>query len=453
VTLSGRIAEFAFQEREIPEGVAACAIDHILDAIGVGLAASSLPTSAGWHAAVRALGAGEEAGALGFAGRLPAPSAALLNGALIHSLEYDDTHTASIVHGSAVVVAAALAAVQRHGASGAELVRAVVAGWEVMIRMGLAAPGAFQRRGFQVTAVGGPFVAALLATLVARTSPREAMDAMGIAGSQAGGVFEFLVEGATVKAMHPGWAAHAGLVAAELAAGGMTGPTTIFEGKHGFYRLYAGDEEAPARLAGLLDSLGSRWLLLEASLKGYPCCHYLHSFLEAAERLYRGGVGAESISAIDCEVPEEEAMLICEPWERKLAPVSGYEAKFSLPYALAVMLCRGEINVATFAGAASDRAALALAQRVRWRPWRGSGFPQRFAAKLSVQLRDGKRREELVPQVRGSPERPFTREEIDAKFSANAALRLGKTGARELREAIRALPGGAPPATWKLAPS
>jgi 2-methylcitrate dehydratase PrpD len=451
VSLARRIADFAFQEGEIPKDVSLCAVDHILDTIGVGIAASSLPDSARLHAAVRALGAAEEAAALGFAGCLPAASAALLNGTLIHSLEYDDTHTASIVHGSSVVVAAALAAAQKHGANGAQLVRAVVTGWEIMIRMGLAAPGAFQRRGFQITAVGGPFIAALVSTLLACREPRDAVNAMGIAGSQAGGVFEFLSEGATVKAMHPGWAAHAGLVAAELAAGGMTGPSTIFEGQHGFYRLYADDEGAPARLAALLDSLGSRWLILEASFKGYPCCHYIHPFLEAAARLRSKVVSAETISEVDCEVPEEEAMLICEPWQRKLAPASGYEAKFSLPYALAVMLCDGEVGVATFAGAASHRAALELAPRVRWRPWRNSGFPQRFAAKLSIRLGNQSVLEETVPQVRGGPERPFTRAEIDAKFMANAALRLGAGAARELREAIRALPGGPPPSTWKLA--
>lgn len=449
MTLTRRIADFAFEKKEIPEDVAKCAVDHILDAIGVGLAASSLPGSERLHAAVRALGASDEATALGFADRLPAPSAALLNGTLIHSLEYDDTHTASIVHGSSVVVSAALAAAQRHHASGAELVRAVLAGWEVFIRMGLAAPGAFQRRGFQITAVGGPFVAALVATLLARRSPQDAVNAMGIAGSQAGGVFEFLSEGATVKAMHPGWAAHAGLVAAELAAGGMTGPSTIFEGPHGFYRLYTGDDSAPARLHALLDSLGGRWLIVEASLKGYPCCHYLHPFLEIAARLRARSVRAEDIAALECDVPQEEAMLICDPWERKQAPASGYDAKFSLPYALGVMLCDGEVGVQTFAGAASHRGALALAHRVSWRPWADSGFPQRFAGRVRAKMRDGTVFEESIPQVRGSPERPFAASEIDGKFTANAALRLGERAARELCGAIRALPDSAP-ATWTL---
>ncbi len=447
MTLSGRLADFVFQNWVIPEEAACCAVDHILDAVGVGLAAASLPASEKLHAAVRVLGAGEDASALGFPGRLPAPSAALFNGTLVHSLEYDDTHTPSIVHGSSVVVTAALAAAQRHRASGADFVRAVLAGWEVMIRLGLAAPGAFQRRGFQITAVGGPFVAALVATLLARRSAELAVHAMGIAGSQAGGVFEFLAEGATVKALHPGWAAHAGLIAAELAAGGMTGPSTIFEGAHGFYRLYAGDETAPQKLERLLDSLGSRWMILEASLKGYPCCHYLHPFLEAAARLRAKGVRAADIEALACDVPPEEAMLICDPWDRKLAPVSGYDAKFSLPYALGVLLCDGEVTVRTFAGAADHRGALELAPRVRWRPWPDSGFPARFGARVRAKLRDGRVLEETVPQVRGSPERPFTRDEIDAKFLANASMRLGADAAERFLAAIRALPDVSP-AAW-----
>lgn len=443
-TLSQRMAQFAFglEVSSIPAEVRNCALDHILDLMGVAIAASSVPGSDGLHAAVRALGTGEEASALGFEGKLPATSAALLNGTLAHSLEYDDTHTASIVHGSSVIVTAALAAGEKHDASGAEMVAAVVAGWELMIRMGLAAPGAFQRRGFQITAVGGPFIAALIATLLARRTQADAVNAMGIAGSQAGGVFEFLSEGATVKSMHAGWAAHAGLVAAELAAGGMTGPTTIFEGTHGFYRTYAADAEAPVRLSALLDTLGSKWLLLEASLKGYPCCHYIHPFLEIAQRLRAKAVQPEDIASIECQVPQEEAMLICDPWSRKQAPASGYDAKFSLPYAMAVMLCDGKVEVKTFSGAAAHPSALALAQRISWQPWADSGFPARFAAQVRVRLKNDDFFEESVSQVRGAPERPFSREEIDEKFDANAALRIEHDAGRSLRDAIRALPAG-----------
>jgi len=437
-TLAARMARFAMalDAQRIPDAIAECAREHILDALGVGLAASSLAGSEALYRAVRALGAAEEATALGFPGRLPAASAALLNGTLIHSLEYDDTHTGAIVHGSAVVVAAALAAAERHGATAKDLTRAVVAGWEILIRIGLAAPGAFQRRGFQVTAVGGPFAAALIGSLLAGRDEKAAVNAMGIAGSQSSGVFEFLAEGATVKAMHPGWAAHAGLVAAELAAAGVTGPATIFEGAHGFYRAYADDGEAPARLAELLDSLGEKWMIAEAAFKGWPCCHYIHPFLECAERMRAAGVAPGDIAAIECDVPEEEAMLICEPWERKQAPASGYEAKFSLPYALGLVLCGAEAGVRAFAGAADHAGALALARRTSWRPWSGSGFPRRFAARVAVRLADGRTLREEVAQVKGTPERPFSRAEIIAKFERNAALAMDAAAARAMGEAI-----------------
>ena len=155
---------------------------------------------------------------------LTAPAAAMANGALMHSLEYDDTHIASVVHGGAVATPAALAAAEQRGAEGADLVVGYLVAWEAMIRLGLSAPGAFQANGFQISAVGGAIGAALAATAIRRLTEDQAVAALGIAGSQASGLMAFLNDGSTVKALHPGWAAHTGLTAAALAAAGMTGP-------------------------------------------------------------------------------------------------------------------------------------------------------------------------------------------------------------------------------------
>ena len=174
--------------------------------------------------------------------------------------------------------------------------------------------------------------------------------ALGIAGSQASGVMEFVHEGATVKALHAGWPAHAGLLAARLAEAGMTGPSTILEGAHGFYALYARDAEAPARLRMHLQTLGKHWHLREAALKARASCHYIQPFLECLETLLRRGLEADNVAAIHCEVPRGEESLICEPWAEKLQPSSAYQAKFSLPYALGALLVDGEITIATFEG-------------------------------------------------------------------------------------------------------
>lgn len=433
-SISRRIIAFAQRLRfeDLPAEVVSCAKARILDTLGVGLAAASLPEGRGVFAAARRLGTGDEASAWGFGARLPAPSAALVNGTLVHSLEFDDTHRASIVHGSSVVVTSAFAAAEREQASGAELIRAIVAAWEVFARMGLAAPGALQRRGFQITAVGGPYVAALTASMLARADPDRTAAAMGIAGSQGGGIFEYLSNGATVKSLHPGWAAHAGLCAQLLAAQGMTGPETVFEGRFGFYAAYAADGSLADAFAREIDSLGERWLLPQASLKLYACCHYNHPFLECLERLIGQGLGAHNLRALECRGPQEEAMLIAEPWSQKVAPRSGYDAKFSLPYCLAWRLLRGPLDVETFA-CAPDPAVIALAGRMSWVGERDSGFPARFPATLIATLDDGRTLHAAVPDVLGSPERPAPVGALQDKFTANATRLLDPSACHALR--------------------
>ena len=238
----------AIRFADIPADVVALAKTHMLDQMGVGLVAASLPRNRPLAALAAVFGTGGHSTALGFATPVTAAAAALRNGALMHSLEYDGTHTASITHAGSVVAPVALAVCEETGASGASLLRAFILGWEMFVRLGLAAPGSFSKRGFQFTAVGGPFAGALTAGLLLGLEVEQMTNALGIAGSQASGVMEFVHEGATVKALHAGWPAHAGLLAARLAEAGMTGPSSVFEGAHGFYAVYASDAEAPAQL-------------------------------------------------------------------------------------------------------------------------------------------------------------------------------------------------------------
>jgi len=163
-------------------------------------------------------------------------------------------------------------------------------------------------------------------------------NAVGIALSQSSGVFEFLTNGSTVKSLHAGWAAHAGVVAATLAGSGLTGPVTAFEGQFGLFRRFAGDDAAAGRFADSIASLGETWYLPQAAFKFYPCCHYIHPFIEALETALSQAPGV-ALQTIDCEVPPGEALLISEPWERKLAPHTGHEARYSLPVALAARRC------------------------------------------------------------------------------------------------------------------
>ena len=431
---SARLADFAaaLAFEAIPQEVVRVAGDHLLDAIGVGLAAASLPAARRYAAALGELGKGDDATVLGLPGRWPAPSAALLNGTLIHALEYDDTHIASVVHGSSVLAAAALAVAGKSRASGRNLLKAYIVGWEAFIRLGLAAPGKLQPRGFQLTAVGGSSMAALVSSMLLGLDRTQTRHALGITAGQMSGTFEPLANGSASKAMNPGWAAHGGVVAALLAQAGMSGPMTVYEGRFGLFGAFAGDPSLGERYASLLETLGTQWHLPEAALKAYPCCHYIHPFLECAEGL-RGDLAARGLSEaeiaqVTCTGPAGYETVICDPWPRKQRPSNGYDAKFSLPYCVSAALLGSAIDVPFFAFDAPDPRALALASRVQWKRDEQADFPRHFPARIELQIAGGSVFGRAVDDVFGSPARPMPREQLIAKFRSNAALSLGRGG-------------------------
>lgn len=431
VSGAARIADFAAETfaRGVPDAVLDAAHLHLLDAVGVGIASASLSENGRWAGAASA-----GAASLLTGGTAEAGAAAMINGALIHALEFDDTHIASVVHGSAVAAPLALASAQMVGASGRDLVLAYVVAWEVAIRIGLAAPGAFQARGFQVTSVGGAIGAAAAAAQIMRLDPATAVSAIGIAGGQASGSLAFLADGAMSKALNPGWAARTGIEAARLAQAGMTGPASVLEGGFGVMVGFAGDASG---LSAALDGLGQDWQLPHAAFKLYPCCHYIHPFLEAVEQVMADGVQPDELMSLTAFVPPPAAPLICEPWARRQTPISGYDGKWGLAYAMALMLADGRVDVDSFTS--PPRAdVVALAQRMTWEPMQDHGFPRRFAARIEGVGKKGPFKAELH-QVRGAPDRPVEADVIRAKFARNASRRFGAAHVARLEEAILGL--------------
>lgn len=447
-----RIARFATSLRleAVPAPVVEAARMHLLDALGVGLAASRVAHSARWIEGARRIGGSGRSSALGDREGLSATAAALLNGALIHSLEFDDTHVASVVHGSAVAASAALAAAEAAGCDGGQLLAGYLAAWEVMVRLGLSAPGAFQANGFQITAAGGAIGAAVAAAAIAGLAEDAAVSALGIAGSQASGLMAFLGDGSTVKALHPGWAAHTGIAATALATAGMTGPAGIVEGRFGFLEAFSRDPAAAGRLDILLDDLGSVWHLPDAAFKLYPCCHYIHPFLEALQGLIDGGLSADGLAALTCEVPTPAAPLICEPWERRRHPASGYDGKWGLAYCLAALLVDGALTVDSF-DRPPDPRIVAVARRMEWRPMEGHRFPRHFEAGIEAQLTDGSVHRVRIDDVRGAPDRPVSAAEVLAKFAANAGRVLDPAAAAAVRDTVLGLARDTPVAALSQA--
>jgi len=420
----------------LPTDVATAARLHFLDAIGVGLAAAGSPIGAAYRGFAAEVVKGGPATVFGQSAGASASDAALINGGLIHSLEFDDTHTASIAHGSAVLAAGALAVAEAQGASGGALLGAYARGWEVLIRFGLAAPNGFHAKGFMSTSVTGTLAVALLAAELMRLDEDRTVAALGIALSQSSGVMEFLTNGSSVKSLHPGWAAHGGVVAAMLARSGMTGPETSLDGKRGLFRQFTGDEAAAGRFRSLIEGIGREWHLPKAAYKFYPCCHYLHPFIEAAEKLAESGVRAADIERIVCRVPQGEAAVICEPWETKQSPETGHAARWSLPIAVAAQLEEGEVALATFESPASP-AVRSLAQRISWEPLAGARFPERFEAELSYQTKQGKAETVRIDDVFGNHTRPPGAEAVLAKFRGNAARALRADAVEALERAAR----------------
>jgi len=458
MTAAQRLARFAatLSLDAIPRPVVEQATLLALDTLGNGLAAAGEDFGRAALDVAERLGGASESALLGRAARVAAANAVLANATLAHGLDFDDTREDAIVHTGCVAVTTALAVGEAVGASGRAMLEALVAGVEVMCRVGLAVPGALHARHFHPTAIAGGFGAVAAAGRLQRLSETQLTHAFGIVGSQAAGIIEYLADGSWTKRMHPGWAAHAGVVATLLAHGGFTGPASVLEGEHGLYAAFAGGHDA-ARLERLLDTLGTKWELAELTLKPYPCGSIAQPYMDCAARLReRDGISAEAITAIRCRTSAGPVPRLWEPLAAKHAPPNGYAAKFSLPYLIAVILVKGRAGLAEFTDAAvRDRDVLRLASRVTYELDATIDYPRQFVGDVEVTLADGRRLRERQDRPRGGSDAPLTRAEIEAKFRGNAGLALpagradaviaavsGLAAASSLKDLITALTPG-----------
>ena len=425
-TLSDRLARFAAGLRfeDIPSQVAGKAKLHLLDALGIGLAAQREPYARAITALVREWGGSPQAALWGREDHLPAAHAALANGSYVHGLDFDDTHTGSITHVSACVVPSALAAGEAAGAAGKEILAAMVVGYEVTARVGGAAPGGFHAKGYHATPICGAFGAAAAAGRLLGLDAGQIANALGTVGSQASGIQEFLDDGSWAKRLHPGWAAHAGITAAQLARHGFLGPRKVFEGRFGLYATHLKEPAFDAE--ALAGGLGERWETLRISFKPYPCCHFNHAAMDAARKLVQElGARPGEIEEIEAIVPEPGLHITGEPIEHKRRPNTPYAALFSLPYCVAVSVLRGRAALEDFEeDQLGDPAILALAAKVRCTGVASARFPQYLHGAARVRLTGGRTAEREEPVNWGNPENPMRREDVEAKFRRNASRAL-----------------------------
>src|SRR5438128_1966997 len=314
-----RLARFVLGLRleDIPSPVVTKATHLVLDTLGCALAATRYDFGRAALETAERLGGLHEATLVGSKVRVAAANAVLANATLAHGLDFDDTREDAIVHTGSVAITTGLAVGEALGASGPATLAAMVGGVEVMCRVGLAVPGKFHARHYHPTALVGTFGAAAVAGKLHGSTEDQLVHAFGVCGSQAGGIIEYLADGTWTKRLHPGWAAHAGVVATLLARSGFTGPESVFEGEHGFYRAFAGGFDAQ-RLDELLGTLGRAWELLELTFKPYPCGSIAQPYMDCALRLReRHKIQPEQIAQIRCRTAEGPLPRLWEP----LAPL------------------------------------------------------------------------------------------------------------------------------------
>lgn len=436
-TASHTLAEFVagLRYEDVPPSAITAAKRHLTDAIGCALAASGTGAGGAIVEMVRSWAGAREASIIGYDFGAPVPFAALANGTLAHALDFDDTHIESVVHPSAFVMPAAFGVAEEVGANGRDLITAAVAGYEVATRIGAAAPGRFHVRGQHTTGLVGTFGAAAVAGRLWGLSAEELAHAFGIAGSQSSGLFAYLADGSETKRFHAGWAAQGGIIAADLARRGFTGPGTIFEGPHGLFDAFLHGEE-PDR-ARLVRGLGVEWETTRIAIKPYPACHFVHAFMDAGAR---AGVKWADIDDVVCYLAPPAVGIVAEPRAPRLHPSTTYAAQFSLPFAVATAIVGGREALELFGeDARADRRVLTLAERVRCEPDPTAPFPRTYGGRLVVHTRSGRTIEIDEPVNRGHPDRPLTDEELTEKFLANARMRLEIADARALLASLRAL--------------
>lgn len=437
MTAAERLAAFAaaLRDEDVPALVRARAVLHLLDAVGCAYAASALGEGTEPRTIALALGGAPESRLIGVAERVPAPAAALANGTLMHALDFDDTHPPSICHITTVVAPAALAVAEAVGASGAELVTAYVAGCETVARIGAAADGEFHRRGFHATGVCGVFGAAVATARLLRLDAEATTRALGIAGSFAPGLLEFLGDGSSTKRLHAGGAARNGVEAALLAAAGATGPAGVLDGRYGVFATHLGDLH-DAALAAQLGDLGTRFETAAMAIKPFPCCHFMHGALEALSSL---GLTADEVAAIDVAVADAGVGLILEPADEKPRPRTPYDAKFSLPFTAGALLVHGRVGVATFTPEGlDDAAAVAVAERMTYRAVPLADMANGFGGGVTVRTADGRELAASVDHPLGSVAAPMDAAAVRAKFRDNAGLALAPGAVAGLEHALLA---------------
>ena len=424
------IADVEFED--LPEKAVECAKLCVLDTVAAMVAGSRAEPVDMMFDVVASSGGAPEATVVARGAKLPCLSAALVNGTMAHAVEMDDVHKGAIIHPGAVIVPAALAIAEREGADGQALITAVVVGYDVAIRLGECV-GQSHYRYWHTTGTCGTLGAAAAACKVLGLDEEATLNALGNAGDQAAGLWQFLKDGAMSKLLHTGKAAFDGLLAALLADRGFTGAREIIEGDAGFCEATSDDYDLGRLTAGL----GEVFKITEVSLKPYPSCRFTHAPIDAALALREEhGPGPEDVERVEVATHSQAVRIAGNP-----RPRTPYEAKFSIHYCVAISLLKGRPGLADFSEEllADERVRELMGKiEVFVDPEIDAQFPAKWPARVRIRTRDGRVLEALVEHPLGDPENPMSFEDVEAKM---ADLARGVLAEEKVEEAARLVRG------------
>ena len=416
-TVLARFASTLSFDDLAPEVIAA-AKANIFDTLACAAAGSSADAVGDTRALALEWGGAPQATILAFGDKVPAHHAAWVNGTMAHARDYDDTHDAAVLHAGVSVVPAALAAAELRGkVKGADFISAVAAGLETICRIGVATRIGIIESGFMYTPLFGHFAATVAAGRVLGLDVTQMINAIGIAYSQVAGNHQVTRDGALTKRMQPGFAAQSALISVQLAKRGVRGAQATFEGVDGFLRVYLHDRcDRDALRAGL----GERFEFTALSYKPYPCCRFNHTAIDAA-LIGRASAGfhPDRVRSIRVGLNHQAYEAVCTPVDVRKAPRTIVHAQFSIPFTVAAALIDGGVTLGHFDDRSIKRAdILALAQRVE--SYVDADLEREFGrtispALLHIEMIDGTTHDVRVDIPRGSPERPMSRADFDAK--------------------------------------
>lgn len=417
---------------DLPQPAVEKARNSVLDLLGVAIAGHNMESSRLVVGLVRSMGGTGESSVIGEGLKVPAANAALANGAIAHALELDDTHRWTYLHAGASIIPAALAVAEKRRLNGKQFLTAVVAGYEAAIRLALAVNPSHRSRGFHTTGTVGAVGSAAAAARAFDLDPETTANALGIGGTQAAGLFEFLSDGSMTKRFHPGRSAQSGVYAALLAEAGFTGPKTILEGEMGFCRALSDSPE----ITWLNRNLGVEYKILEMGIKPYASCRYCHASIDAAQEILAesGPLTPDQIAeVVDMASPHNTR----QTGDREPRTFMG--AQMSTPYSVALVLTGRGAGFDQYFASLQDEVVLETARKVRMDAEPAFGETGR-RVELTVRLVNGRSFSSSVDLPLGEPERPISKEALHRKYMGLATTAIPEKRAEAIAGLVENLP-------------